>query len=225
MSHNIPESDAPDNITPYHKDFSIGCPDPNFVAKVVDPETWEELPPNTPGMMLVKSNSVTVGYYQDQERTRSIFKDGWYITGDIAKIDEDNFIFITGRETRISKIGGEMAPHAFIEEKLQEALQEMSSVATLEKTDDDSTNSSALNLVVTAVPDERKGEKLVVLYVNLPCAPEELCKRVSEIGTLPQLWIPSPVNFKQVPEIPVLGTGKLNLKEVRDTAKRLYGLE
>ena len=224
FSHNIPECDAPDDITPYHKDFSIGTPDPNFVAKVVDMETGEELPPNTSGMMLVKGNSVTEGYYEDPERTSSIFKDGWYVTGDIAKIDEDNFIFITGRETRISKIGGEMAPHAFIEEKLLEALKDMSDQPNNEQDGDDSSSSGGLNLVVTAVPDERKGEKLVVLYVDLPCAPEELCKRALDAGVLPQLWIPAPANFKQVPEIPILGTGKLNLKGIQDLAKQLYGI-
>ena len=126
LCHNIPESDAPDDITPYHKDYSVGMPSPSFVVKVVDMETGEELPPNTPGMLLVKGNSTIDGYYKDPERTQEIFRDGWYVTGDVAYLDEDNFIFITGREARISKIGGEMAPHVLIEDKLIEAIRELS---------------------------------------------------------------------------------------------------
>ncbi len=223
MSHNIPLEDAPDKITPYHKDYTVGCPGPNFVAKIVDMETGEELPPNTPGMMLVKGNSVVNGYYKDPERSKEIFKDGWYITGDIAMIDEDNFVAITGRESRISKIGGEMAPHGLIEEKLIDAVKELKLARQNSDGNSDSSEESAISLVVTAVPDERKGEKLVVLYEELPFTPEEICKQAAQGGVLPQLWIPSPVNFKQVSSIPVLGTGKLDLKGVKKLALDIYG--
>lgn len=223
VSHNIPESDAPDSLTPYHKDFSVGTPDPNFVAKIVDVETGEEVPPNTRGMLLIKGNSVVEGYYKDPERTKEIFRDGWYVTGDIAYMDEDNFIFITGRETRMSKIGGEMAPHGFIEEKLVDAIKELKKSRATDALESGSDDEAALMLVVTAVPDEKKGEKLVVLYEDIPFSPEEICKRAAEDGALPPLWIPAPGNFKQVSSIPVLGTGKLDLKGVKKMALDLYG--
>ena len=222
LSHNIPESDAPDSITPYHKDFSVGMPGPGFVVKIVDMETGEELPPNTPGMMLVKGNSAIDGYYKDPERSRAIFKDGWYVTGDVAYMDEDNFIFITGREARISKIGGEMAPHVLIEEKLIEAIQKLTN-SQIKENNNPPSDDETTSLVVTAVPDERKGEKLVVLYDKLPFSPEEICKQAAEDGILPQLWIPSPNNFKQVSAIPVLGTGKLDIKGVKKLALDIYG--
>ena len=222
LSHNIPEGDAPDAITPYHKDFSVGTPGPSFVVKIVDMETGEELPPNTPGMMLVKGNSVIDGYFEDPERTQAIFKDGWYISGDVAYMDEDNFIFITGREARISKIGGEMAPHILIEEKLIEAIQELAKIKPTPN-GDESSDDETVSLVVTAVPDEKKGEKLVVLYEKLPFSPEEICKRATEGGILPQLWVPAPANFRQVPAIPVLGTGKLDIKGVKRMALDIYG--
>ncbi len=221
LCHNIPECDAPDNITPYHKDFSIGTPGPSFVAKAIDMETGEEVPPNEPGMLVVKGNSVAEGYYNDPERTAQVFKDGWYITGDVAQFDEDNFVFITGRESRISKIGGEMAPHGFIEEKLMESIK---ALVKESENDSDSENQS-YELVVTAVPDERKGEKLVVICHNLPVSPELIVKHALNEGVLPQLWIPAAVNFKEVDAIPVLGTGKLNLKGVKELALELYGMK
>ena len=224
LCHNIPAHRAPDNITPYHIEGSIGYPDPNFVAKVVDMETDEELPPNEPGMLLVKGNSVTPGYFKDPENTAKIFKDGWYVTGDVARIDENNFIYITGRESRISKIGGEMAPHGLIEERLSEGLK---AILAEREPATNSTNEEDENyqMVVTAVPDAKKGEKLVVLYVDLPVAPEEICKKVADLELLPPLWIPSTINFHKVEEIPVLGTGKLDLKGVKQKAMQIYNAD
>ncbi|MBQ2788939.1 MAG: MFS transporter, partial [Thermoguttaceae bacterium] len=183
MSVNKPPRRAPDDFSPYHKAGSIGRTSPNFVAKVVDMETGEELPPNVSGMLLVKSNSITPGYYDDPERTAKIFVGDWYVSGDIAKIDEDNFIFITGRETRMSKIGGEMAPHGLIEERVAEVVQDWereNADPNAAASDDDA--KSALRLVVTAVPDEKKCEKLVVLYTDLPSNIDELCKRTAATG-------------------------------------------
>ena len=223
MSVNKPPHRAPDDFSPYHKAGSIGRTSPNFVAKVVDTTTGEELPPNVSGMLLVKSNSITPGYYEDPERTAKIFVGDWYVSGDIAKIDEDNFIFITGRETRMSKIGGEMAPHGLIEERLAQVVQDWEKENADPNAASDDDAKTGLRLVVTAVPDEKKGEKLVVLYTDLPLAIDDLCKRTAATG-LPQLWVPSSVNFRKVDAIPILGTGKLDLKGVKDLALELYGL-
>lgn len=228
MSVNLPSNRAPDPFTPYRKFGSIGQTSANFVAKVIDQTTGEEAPPNVPGMLIVKSNSITDGYYDDPERSAKVLRDGWYITGDIAKIDEDDFVFITGRETRMSKIGGEMAPHGLIEERLNEAIRalEQENDAAEAQSLGENEKSNELRLVVTAVPDEKKGEKLVALYVSLPesVSLDAICKRAAELG-LPQLWIPTTVNFKKVDAIPILGTGKLDLKGVKDLALRLYGLQ
>ena len=117
-----------------------------------------------------------------------------------------------------------MAPHVLIEEKLIEAMKNLS-LQLGNKQDSSSNDSATIPLVVTAVPDERKGEKLVVLYVDLPFTPDQICKQALAEGILPQLWIPSPLNFKQVDSIPVLGTGKLDLKRVKQKALDLYGLK
>jgi acyl-[acyl-carrier-protein]-phospholipid O-acyltransferase/long-chain-fatty-acid--[acyl-carrier-protein] ligase len=142
------------------------------------------------------------GYLGQPEKTADVIRDGWYKTGDIALIDEDGFIRITGRESRFSKLGGEMVPHLKIEETIQKII---------------GSGEDELKVAVTAVPDERKGERLVVLHSALEKTPDQICKEMSQAG-LPNLWIPSPDSFYQVEEIPVLGTGKVDLKGLQTLA-------
>jgi acyl-[acyl-carrier-protein]-phospholipid O-acyltransferase/long-chain-fatty-acid--[acyl-carrier-protein] ligase len=157
-------------------------------------------------MLMVKGPNVMLGYLDQPEQTAEVIRDGWYVTGDIAQIDEDGFITITGRLNRFSKIGGEMVPHIRIEEAMREIVGD---------------DGDEMQAVVTSVPDARKGERLVVLYTDLPRTPEEICKQMASAG-LPQLWIPSPECFRQVEEIPVLGSGKLDLKNVQRLAQELF---
>ena len=131
-----------------------------------------------------------------------MLRNGWYLTGDIALIDSDGFIKITGRESRFSKIGGEMVPHLRIEEELHKLVPG----------DDD-----VLTFAVTAVPDERKGERLVVLYTELPLSPAQINQRLAAAG-LPNLWIPGQDSYLRVEAIPVLGSGKLDLRALQDLA-------
>src|SRR3990172_8302004 len=119
---------------------------------------------------------------------------GWYITGDISKLDSDGFIYITGRLSRFSKIGGEMVPHLRIEEALEDILGERPT--------------GEGRAVVPAVPDERKGERLVVIHTDLGMTPDEICKRLQSSG-LPNLWIPGTDSFLKVEAIPILGSGKV----------------
>ena len=73
-------------------------------------------------MLLIKGPNVMHGYLNKPEKTAEVIRDGWYITGDIAKIDADGFITITDRASRFSKIGGEMVPHIKVEEILQKIV-------------------------------------------------------------------------------------------------------
>jgi len=145
-----------------------------------------------------------MGYLGEPEKTRQVFReDGWYITGDIARLDEDGFITITDRQSRFSKIAGEMVPHLRVEDALHQALE-----------------TTEPQLVVTSVPDEQKGEKLVVLHIELRVNVEEILKRLRDSG-LPRLWLPRKENFFPIEAIPFLATGKLDLRRVKDTAQRL----
>ncbi len=190
------------------KEGTVGRPVPGVTVKTVDPDTLDDLPLESPGMLLVKGPNVMKGYLADAEKTAEVVRDGWYVTGDIAQIDKQGFIQITGRLSRFSKIGGEMVPHINIEEAIQKFVQ----------SDDD----EEVRAVVTAVPDPKKGERLVVVHRQLDRTPQEICDHLASLG-LPNLWIPSPDSFLLVEVIPVLGTGKLDLKGLEQVAREHFG--
>ncbi|MBF0252296.1 MAG: MFS transporter [Candidatus Omnitrophica bacterium] len=185
-----------------YKEGKVGHPLPNIAVKVVDPDTFEMLSTNEPGMLLVKGANVMKGYLKMEEKTKEVMKDGWYITGDIATIDEDGFICITDRLSRFSKIGGEMVPHVKIEEMINEIIGTDEQVA-----------------VVTSTSDEKKGEKLVVLYKG-DIDVENITMKLSDTE-LTNLWIPRKDNYYKIDDIPYLGTGKLDLKGIKSIAENL----
>lgn len=203
VSVNIPPARRLDNFQVDCREGTVGRPIPNVTARVTDLESGAPLGPDQPGMLWITGPNVMKGYLNHPEQTAKVIENGWYRTGDVALIDPDGFIRITGRISRFSKIGGEMVPHVTVEDALLEALGGLDDVPVL---------------AVTAVADERKGERLVVLHTaGLNRTPEELGKALSRAG-LPNLWIPSTDSFWEVPEIPVLGSGKIDLKGIRDQA-------
>ncbi len=199
---NVPASrnSKPDRLSA--REGTVGRPIPGDLAKVVHLETGEELHSGEPGMLLVTGPNVMKGYLNRPDLTAQVIRDGWYVTGDVAKIDTEGFIQITGRESRFSKIGGEMVPHIKIEETLQSVL---------------GGDEENLKAVVTAVPDPFKGERLVVMHIAIDKTPDQICRELAAAG-LPNLWIPSPDSFCEVPEIPVLGSGKLDLRALKELA-------
>lgn len=219
LAVNIPEERLPDPYIPYRKEGSIGRPCPGFTVRIVDPDTGEILPPGQQGMMEVKGASVMRGYYEDPDRTKASFNGDWLSTGDIALRDSEGFIFITGRLTRMAKLGGEMVPLVFVEEKIVKILTDTEKEKGNHSEKQESEN--GVQIAVSSVPDEKKGEKIVVLYTELALTPEEICRRLLD-ADLPQLWVPSPVNFRQVETIPLLGSGKLDLRGIKKTAMELY---
>ena len=133
-------------------------------------------------------------------------KDGWYITGDIATLDEDGFLSITDRLSRFSKIGGEMVPHGRVEEALQQAVGGDMQV-----------------FAVTGIPDDKKGEQLAVLHTLDEAKIPGIVNKLAADG-LPNLFIPSRANFIKVEALPVLGTGKMDLRSLKRIAmERLSG--
>jgi acyl-[acyl-carrier-protein]-phospholipid O-acyltransferase/long-chain-fatty-acid--[acyl-carrier-protein] ligase len=142
------------------------------------------------------------GYLGDPARTADALRDGWYVTGDIATIDEYGFIRITDRLARFSKIGGEMVPHMKIEQQIQELIDPQHAT------------------VVTAVPDASKGERLVAFYTDPTVTAQDLWERLCRTG-LPRLWIPKREDMRLVGAIPTLGTGKVDLRGVRQLAIEL----
>ena len=202
VSTNVPPQRIADGFHPCFKEGTVGRPLPGISAKVVDLQSGGDLGPDQSGMLMVKGPSVMQGYLDEPQLTAQVIRDGWYKTGDVAMIDGEGFLRITGRESRFSKIGGEMVPHLRIEEALTRML---------------SVNEDRIKLVVTAVPDARRGERLIVLHTGLGQPPEAICRHLASVG-LPPLWIPSQDSFYHVEAIPVLGTGKLDLKQVKELA-------
>ena len=180
------------------KPGTVGHPIPGVALKVVNPDSGEELPSNQEGLLLVKGPNRMLGYLDQPKKTEEVLRDGWYVTGDIALVDEDGFIRITDRLSRFSKIAGEMVPHVKVEEAVNKLLGEYT-------------------CAVTSVPDEQKGEKLVVLYTDPNMKPEALWAGLSQTD-LPKLWIPKKDSFYFVETLPQLGSGKLDLKGTKQKA-------
>jgi acyl-[acyl-carrier-protein]-phospholipid O-acyltransferase/long-chain-fatty-acid--[acyl-carrier-protein] ligase len=181
----------------------IGHPLSGVSVRIVDPDTGVPQPMGQPGLMLVRGPNVMQGYLGKPEKTAEVLHDGWYTTGDIAALDEDGFLQITDRLSRFSKIGGEMVPHIKIEERLHELA-----------------SSTEQTFVVAGVPDEKKGERLVVLHKLADEPLRAVLEKLSQID-LPNLWKPRPDQFFRVESFPMLGTGKLDLRKVKDIAGQL----
>lgn len=216
---NVPDNRTIDKYNIYRKDGSIGRAVANVAVKITDLETGEDLPPNDIGMIVVKGPIVMKGYYKQPELSAEVINDGWYTTGDVGKIDEDGFVWITGRQTRISKIGGEMVPHVLIEEEIQKVIAKTYADQGISE---ESVAGSGPILAVTAVPHETKGEQIVVLHQELPISPKEIIDAMIA-GNVPKIWIPHLDGFKAVDSIPVLGTGKLDLAALKRQATELFG--
>ena len=172
-----------------------------MTSSILDPETMEEIPDTEQGLVIYRGGNVFNGYLKNPEKTKGAFHNGWFITGDLGRFDEDGFLFIEGRLSRFSKIGGEMVPHGTIEQCIIDAF----------KFD----QSDGYVLAVMGVPDPGKGEALVLL-TTLELTVKELRQKLLE-ANIPNLWVPKVI--KQVEAIPVLGTGKLDLKGCQDAAQ------
>jgi acyl-[acyl-carrier-protein]-phospholipid O-acyltransferase/long-chain-fatty-acid--[acyl-carrier-protein] ligase len=179
---------------------SVGRMLPGLTARIMDPDTKEDLPLTETGILLLRGANVFRGYLHDEAKTAAAFRDGWLVTGDLARFDKEGFLFIEGRLSRFAKIAGEMVPLATIEQKLADGLG-------WEQVE-------APKVIVVSVPDPARGEALVLLTTE-----EVSCDTVRDTLTLaglPNLWIPKTV--LRVESIPMLGTGKVDFKTCRELA-------
>lgn len=196
-----PQPRAPgDTVQPSHCLGSTGKMAPGIAAEIRDPETDEKLSLHETGMLWLRGPNIFAGYLNDPVRSTEVLRDGWFKTGDLARFDEDGFLFIEGRLSRFSKIAGEMVPHEMIELKILEAL----------KLD----AHSERVIAIMGVPDEAKGEAIVLLSsveIDLPQLRTAL--RDAEV---PNLWVPRTV--RRVDAIPMLASGKLDLGRCKELA-------
>jgi acyl-[acyl-carrier-protein]-phospholipid O-acyltransferase/long-chain-fatty-acid--[acyl-carrier-protein] ligase len=194
-----PEPGTPnETVQPSSRSGSVGRLAPGMAAEIREPETGQKLSLFATGMLWLRGVNIFEGYLHDPERTAEVLRDGWLKTGDIGRFDEDGFLYIEGRLSRFSKIGGEMVPHEAIEHKIIEVLG-------LSGRDE-------RPIAVVGVQDQAKGEALVLLSaVDINIA--ELRKKLQDAG-VPNLWIPKHVQSIEV--IPVLASGKLDLKRCNE---------
>ncbi len=174
-----------------------------LAAQIRHPETDAPLSLHEKGMLWFKGPNVFDGYLDDPARTADVIRDGWFRTGDLARFDEDGFLFIEGRLSRFSKIAGEMVPHETVEAKIVESFGFSAEGERV--------------VAISSTPDEAKGEALVVLTTR-EITQNELREKLAAAG-LPNLWIPR--HILQVPQIPVLASGKLDIQGCTELAKQV----
>lgn len=208
VSVNVPANRATDGTAARAREGSVGLPMTDVQARIVSIDDDTPLAAGETGLLEIRGPNVMQGYLDQPDLTAEVMHDDWYRTGDVGFLDPDGFIHITGRMSRFSKIGGEMVPHIQIEEMLTE-FAGMNEDGTL-------------RIAVTAVPDTKRGERLVVLHTELPCGKQELSQKLSQAG-LPNLFLPGEDSYIQVDAIPVLGSGKLDLKGMRELAESKLG--
>ena len=203
VSTNLPEPPLKPGYSfqPSQRVGSVGKLAPGIAARIKSPETGEPLSLHDTGMLWLKGPNIFEGYLNDPERTAEMLEHGWLETGDLGRFDEDGFLFIEGRLSRFSKIGGEMVPHETVESKVSEVLDL--------PTDGDRV------IAVVGLPDEAKGEALVALSTR-EIEAAELRSKLLEAG-IPSLWVPKTI--RKVDAIPILGSGKLDLKACRELAE------
>ena len=203
VSVNLPDPE-PNNpgepVQPSQRPGSVGKMAPGIAAEIRDPETEVKLSLHELGMLWLRGPNIFEGYLHDPERTAEVLQDGWLKTGDLGRFDEDGFLYIEGRLSRFSKIGGEMVPHETVEQKILAALG--------------IGNEGDRTLAVASVMDEAKGEALVVLS-TIEIDQAQLREKLRDAG-VPNLWIPKLV--RRIEAIPVLATGKLDLRRCGELA-------
>jgi acyl-[acyl-carrier-protein]-phospholipid O-acyltransferase/long-chain-fatty-acid--[acyl-carrier-protein] ligase len=209
VSVNLPEPQPTkpgEQAQPSSRLGSVGKMAPGIAAEIRQPETDGKLSLHETGMLWLRGVNIFEGYLHDPERTSDVLQDGWLKTGDLGRFDEDGFLYIEGRLSRFSKIGGEMVPHESIENKIVDLLG-------LSGRDE-------RPIAIMGVQDEAKGEALVLLTaVDVDLA--ELRSKLHDAGVA-NLWIPKQV--QRIESIPVLASGKLDLKKCKEVVENDEGM-
>ncbi len=200
-----PEKDAYTLVS--SRNGSVGQMLPGIAVRITDPVTEKEIPINRQGIIWFKGPNVFQGYLGDRRKTEEVLKDGWFRTGDVGRVDDDGFLYIEGRISRFSKIAGEMVPHETIEDAVNKVLG--------------LDGETERRIAIVGVPDEQKGEAIMLLSTLAGSALEQECLdlryKLLDAG-LSSLWCPK--HILPVSEIPVLASGKLDIKACEALAKR-----
>ncbi len=206
---NLPDPEAESGaiVIPASRPGSVGQLLPGLAVRMTDPATEKIVPPDQQGVIWLKGANIFPGYLNNPKKSEEVLtKDGWFRTGDVGRMDDDGFLFIEGRISRFSKIAGEMVPHETVEAAINKALGLDSEAER--------------RIAIVGIPDEQKGEAIILLSTIAGPALEQECidlrYKLMDAG-LPSLWCPKAI--VPVQEIPVLASGKLDLKGCEDLAR------
>ncbi|WP_347860962.1 AMP-binding protein [Salimicrobium sp. PL1-032A] len=183
---------------------SVGRAHPNVEVKVVEPSTGEEADEGTPGELCTRGYLVMEGYYKNDEATETaIDPEGWLHTGDIAVMDEDGYVEITGRMKDMIIRGGENIYPREIEEFLYQ-------------------HPDVLDVQVVGIPDAKYGEEIMAWII-----PKEEAKATEQDirsffeGAISKHKIPAYIAFTE--EYPMTASGKIQKFKLREEAVDLIG--
>lgn len=207
IAFNIPPERAPGHTRKLLKEGTVGRPIEHVQVEIRDRETGETLGAGAEGLVWSSGPNVMQGYLGKPEQTAKVVVDGWYNTNDIGFIDEDGFLKITGRASQFSKIAGETVPHLLIESAIARLLG--------------AEHADTPVVAVTAVPDKRKGERIVIVHTPTALTATEIGAGLRAEG-LPLLYIPMADSYIEVESIPVLPSGKVDLGAVRKIANERF---
>ncbi|WP_084301682.1 AMP-binding protein [Desulfonatronovibrio hydrogenovorans] len=178
---------------------SVGRPIPGVEVKIMDVDTDQILPPGKTGKVLVKGDMVMKGYLGDLEETTMRIHNGWYDTGDMGQMDEDGYLWHKGRLKRFVKVGGEMVSLVRVEEVLNQHIPE------------------DVICCVVGLPNPTKGADVVAAVTSGDLDQRKIIKQMAR--ELPAIAVPR--EFFVVPDIPVMGSGKVNFREVEKICRKL----
>ena len=198
-SVNLPDIESPYKLR--NRPGTVGKAFSGTEFKIVDPDSIEPLPTGEDGLILIGGPQIMKGYLKMPEKTAEVIEliDGyrWYRTGDKGHLDEDGFLTIVDRYSRFAKIGGEMISLTTVEEEILDAC-----------------NEKDLEIAATCLPDQRKGEKIVLLATNN--LDKNQLKRLLSDAKVNPLYHPAQVLI--VEEIPKLGSGKTDFGATKKIA-------
>jgi acyl-[acyl-carrier-protein]-phospholipid O-acyltransferase / long-chain-fatty-acid--[acyl-carrier-protein] ligase len=198
-SVNLPDIESPFKLR--NRPGTVGKAFSGTEFRIVDPDSLEPIPTGEDGLILIGGPQIMKGYLKMPEKTAEVIEliDGyrWYRTGDKGHLDEDGFLTIVDRYSRFAKIGGEMISLTNVEEEILDAC-----------------NDKHLEIAATCLPDQRKGEKIVLLATN-DLDKKELKKLLSDAKVNP---LYHPAQVLKVEKIPKLGSGKTDFGATKKIA-------
>lgn len=195
-----PKTPTPEPDIVSSKKGSVGQFLPGIAVKMTNPATEKEIDIDQSGLIWLKGPNIFPGYLNNDEKTKEVFENGWFKTGDVGRVDHEGFLHIEGRISRFSKIAGEMVPHETLEAAIITALE--------------LDGESERKVAIVGIPDEKKGEAVILLSsvtdeTTAHQAVIDLRYKLLDAG-IPSLWCPKEIRV--VKDIPILASGKLDIR-------------